>query len=99
MEFRTALNVNGAPGHSWQFTACSGTGIGHKSLIFASKTMAGSVLDLLTNPNLLRDAKEEHHRRLRGREYKRDPTIEPPLDKARELAKAYKGEKIKQARS
>lgn len=93
MEFTTACNVNGAPGHSWQNTACSGTGIGHKSLIFASKTMAGSVLDLLTNPNLLIDAKEEQHKRLRGREYKRDSTIEPPLDKARELAKTYTGKK------
>jgi aminobenzoyl-glutamate utilization protein B len=93
MEFNTATNVLGAPGHSWQNTACSGTGIGHKSLIFASKTMAGSVLDLLTNPNLLIDAKGEHRRRLRGREYKRDSTIEPPLDKARELAKAYLGKK------
>ena len=93
MEFSTACNVNGAPGHSWQNTACSGTGIGHKSLIFASKTMAGSVLDLLMNPNMLRDAKEEHHRRLRGREYKRDSTIEPPLDKAKELAKTYTGKK------
>jgi aminobenzoyl-glutamate utilization protein B len=93
MEFRTACNVNGAPGHSWQFTACSGTGIGHKSLIFAAKTMAGSALDLLTKPELVRDAKEEHHRRLRGREYKRDPSVVPPLEKARELAEAYKGKK------
>jgi aminobenzoyl-glutamate utilization protein B len=93
MEFTTVCNVNGAPGHSWQNTACSGTGIGHKSLIFASKTMAGSVLDLLMNPNMLRDAKEEHHKRLRGREYKRDPTVEPPLDKARELAKTYTSKK------
>lgn len=91
MEFRTACNVNGAPGHSWQLTACSGTGIGHKSLIFASKSMAGSVLDLLTSPKLLRDASEEHSRRLRGREYKKDSTIEPPLEKARELAKVYRG--------
>ncbi len=93
MEFNTACNVNGAPGHSWQFTACSGSGIGHKSLLFASKTMAGSVLDLLMTPNLLRDAKGEHVRRLRGREYKRDSSIEPPLDKARELAKVYEGKK------
>jgi len=91
MEFNTACNVNGAPGHSWQFTACSGTDIGHKSLIFASKTMAGSVLDLLTTSNLLADARVDYKKRLRGREYKRDPTIEPPLDKARELAKTYMG--------
>ena len=59
MEFRTATNVNGAPGHSWQMTACAGTGIGHASLIFAAKTMAGSVLDLLTSPELLAKAREE----------------------------------------
>jgi aminobenzoyl-glutamate utilization protein B len=93
MEFRTACNVNGAPGHSWQFTACSGTGIGHKSLIFASKTMAGSILDLLTDPKLLVSTKEEHVKRLRGREYKKDPTIEPPLGKAKELSKIYSGKK------
>jgi len=94
LEFITTCNVNGAPGHSWQFTACSGSGIGHKSLLFASKAMAGSLLDLLTIPDLLRDAKEEHLKRLRGREYKRDSSIVPPLDEARELAKAYEGKKI-----
>jgi aminobenzoyl-glutamate utilization protein B len=93
MEFRTACNVLGAPGHSWQFTACGGTGIGHKSLIFAAKTMAGSVLDLLQDPELVKKAKEDQIRRLRGRKYEKDPTVEPPLEKARELAKFYTGNK------
>jgi hypothetical protein len=74
-------------------TACSGTGIGHKSLIFAAKTMAGSVLDLLQSPNEVKQACEEHVRRLRGRKYEQDPTVEPPLEKARELAKFYTGKK------
>jgi aminobenzoyl-glutamate utilization protein B len=91
MEFNTACNINGAPGHSWQFTACSGTGVGHKSLIFAAKTMAGSVIDLLQNPKLATQAREEQLKRLRGQTYKQDPTVEPPLDKARELAESYKG--------
>jgi aminobenzoyl-glutamate utilization protein B len=93
MEFRTACNVLGAPGHSWQFTACGGTGIGHKSLIFAAKTMAGSVLDLLQDPELVKKAKEDQIRRLRGRKYEKDPMVEPPLEKARELAKFYTGNK------
>ncbi len=91
MEFRTAVNVNGAPGHSWQMTACAGTGIGHAALIFAAKTMAGSVLDMLTSPELIAKAKEEQAKRLRGRKYKKDPSIVAPVDKARELAKAYTG--------
>ena len=91
MEFRTATNVNGAPGHSWQMTACAGTGIGHVSLIFAAKTMAGSVLDLLTSPELLTKANEEQAQRLRGRAYKKDPSIVAPLEKAKELARTYTG--------
>jgi len=91
MEFRTACNVNGAPGHSWQFTACSGTEIGHKSLMFAAKTMAGAALDLLMSPDRVKKAREEHTARLRGRVYVRDPAREPPLEKARELAESYKG--------
>ena len=91
MEFGTACNVNGAPGHSWQFVACSGSEIGHKSLIFASKTMAGSVIDLIANKELLKNAHTELHKRLRGREYKKNTSREPPLEKARELAKAFKG--------
>ncbi|MCW4014303.1 MAG: amidohydrolase [Candidatus Bathyarchaeota archaeon] len=93
MEFNTACNINGAPGHSWQFTACSGTSVGHKSLIFASKTMAGSALDLLTNPERVAEAREEQLKRLRGKTYDKDPTVEAPLDKARELAKEYMGKK------
>jgi aminobenzoyl-glutamate utilization protein B len=91
MEFNTVCNVLGAPGHSWQFTACSGTGIGHKSLIFAAKTMAGSVLDLLTSPEQVIQAKEEQVKRLRGKTYDKDPTVVPPLEKARELSKTYTG--------
>ncbi len=91
MEFRTTCNINGAPGHSWQMTACAGSGIGHKSLIFASKTMSGSVLDLLTTPKLLSEAKDDYAKRLRGRVYKKDPSVVPPLEKARELANGYRG--------
>ena len=93
MEFGTACNVNGAPGHSWQFTACSGSGIGHKSLIFAAKTMAGSALDLFTHPDKIKAARAELLTRLRGKEYKKDPTRKPPLEKARELAETLKGKK------
>jgi len=93
MEFNTTCNVNGAPGHSWQFTACSGTGIGHKSLIFAAKTMAGSVLDLLKDPELAKKAREEQQNRLRGKTYDQDPSVEPPLERARELSAAYTGKK------
>jgi len=93
IEFGTACNVLGAPGHSWQFVACSGSNIGHESLIFAAKTMAGSVLDLMTDPKLLTKVKEEHNKRLEGQIYKPvgDPNRKPPLEEARAMAEKLRG--------
>jgi len=95
MEFSTTAFVLGAPGHSWQHVACSGTSIGHKSLIFAAKTMAGAALDLITDARLLEKAKEEHRERLRGRTYKCaiPEDIQPPLEIARKAAEKLKGRK------
>lgn len=82
LEFSTAAGVLGMPSHSWQFTAFSGMSIGHKSLIFASKTIATILIDLLTKPAVLRKARREFKTRLAGRVYK--PTLsadeKPPLD-------------------
>ena len=82
LEFSTAAWVLGTPGHSWQAVAQSAAGTGHKSLIFASKVLAASVLDLLTNPGLLEKVKQEHRKRLKGRKYVSPipPEHKPPLD-------------------
>jgi aminobenzoyl-glutamate utilization protein B len=82
MEFQVACCVLGTPGHSWQNTAQYGMGIGHKGLVFASKTIACSVLDLLASTELLRKAQEEQKQRLSGRTYKPPipPDLKPPLD-------------------
>ncbi len=88
MEFGTAAFVLGAPGHSWQTVACSGMSLGHKSLIFAAKTMAGATLDLLTKPELLAKAKEEHAKKMQGRTYRCaiPDDIGPPLEVAKAQA-------------
>jgi aminobenzoyl-glutamate utilization protein B len=82
MEFGTACCMLGTPGHSWQFAAQSGMSIGHKGLMFASKVIAASGLELMTNPKLLSGVREEWGERLAGRSYK--PPIpmdlKPPLN-------------------
>jgi aminobenzoyl-glutamate utilization protein B len=95
MEFGTTAFVLGAPGHSWQATACSGMSIGHKSLIFAAKTIAGSALDLMTKPDLLERAKREFRERIKGRVYRPPIPVEvqPPLEVARAAAEAAKRRK------
>ncbi len=81
MEFSTATWPLGTPGHSWMNVAASGTGIGHKSLIFASKVIAASALDLLTKPELLKKAKEEQTKRTMGKTYRSPLPVDakPPL--------------------
>jgi len=82
VEFGTATWLLGTPAHSWQAVAQNGVGIGHKSLIFASKVMAATAIDLLTNESVLNRAREEHKQRIRKKKYKSPipPDRKPPLD-------------------
>lgn len=82
MEFSTTTWVLGTPGHHWMNVAQSGTGVGHKSLVFASKVIAASAVDLLTKPALLEKAWDEHRERTRGKKYVSPlpHDAKPPLD-------------------
>jgi len=82
VQFRTVYAIVGAPGHSWQNTASNGTSIGQKSTIFASKVMAGTVIDLLSDKKLLQRAKDEWAKQMKGREYAcpLPADLTPPLD-------------------
>ena len=48
-----------APGHSWQIVSCGKTGIAHKGLLLAAKVLAGTAFDLMTKPELLKEARSE----------------------------------------
>jgi aminobenzoyl-glutamate utilization protein B len=88
MEFSTATCVLGVPFHSWQMVSLCGMSIGHKSLLFAAKTLAAAGLDLLTKPELLKSVRQDFTERKAGREY-RCPIpkeVAPPLDVAKEAA-------------
>jgi len=90
MEFTTATNAIGVPAHSWQSVALNGMSIGHKSLIFAAKIIAGSALDLLTKPKLLKKVRDEFKERKGDRIYTSPipEEIKPPLEVAREAAES-----------
>ena len=51
--------AQGGPWHSWAVVACTGMSIGHKCLIYASKVLAMTMLDLYDNPNMIEDVKKE----------------------------------------
>ena len=55
----------GAPGHSWQIVACSGTTIGKKGMLVAARTLAGAMLELLRDPELVAAARRDFDERRR----------------------------------
>jgi aminobenzoyl-glutamate utilization protein B len=78
----TATWVPGTPAHSWQAVAAGGMSIGHKGMINAAKTLAMSVQDLMTKPELVTAARAEFDRK-RGAGFVYAPLIgdrKPPLD-------------------
>ncbi len=88
MEFTTATGALGTGSHSWQVVASSAAGVAHKALLFAAKTMAGSAIDLITKPELLKQVKDEFVKRKAGRKYvsPAGKDIKPPLELARRAA-------------
>ncbi|MDN5201315.1 amidohydrolase [Fulvivirgaceae bacterium BMA10] len=60
----------GIPWHSWQASASHGTSIGHKSAQFATKLLAITGIEMLTNEKLLEAAKSDFKERTKGEPYK-----------------------------
>lgn len=56
--------------HGWGTTAVSGSSIGHKGMMFCAKTLAATAADVVVQPKLLEDIKEEHRHRTKGYTYK-----------------------------
>jgi len=86
MQFSTTCFIVGAPGHSWQNVATSGTSIGVKSSLFAAQVMAATVIDLLSEPDLVAAARKDWKQRMQGLTYVSPlpPELKPPLDQLEE---------------
>lgn len=66
---RTACYTYGAPGHSWQITACSGMSIGQKSMLVAARALAYSTVELLTTPEWIEKAKAGFEKQKAGQDF------------------------------
>jgi aminobenzoyl-glutamate utilization protein B len=64
----TATWPVGTPGHSWQAVAASGS-VGTEGMLYAAKTIGGTLYDLLDDPDLLAAARDEFEERSGDREY------------------------------
>lgn len=65
----TVCFAAGSPGHSWQNVAAIGSPIGHKGLLVAAKVLALSAVDLLQDPQALKEARADFQERMKGRKY------------------------------
>lgn len=52
----------GTPTHSWQMTSQSNSSVGLKGTITAAKVMAATALKLITSPQILEKARQEHEK-------------------------------------
>lgn len=68
-QFNTATWPIGTTGHSWQATAASGSGIGYRAMIYATKILAGSLIDLYLNNRIIEEAKKEFNENTKGKKY------------------------------
>lgn len=58
-QIHVASYPNGTPGHSWQVVSSGRTEIGHKAALHAGKVLSCAVIDLLTDKELLSQARAE----------------------------------------
>ncbi|HEX6639899.1 MAG TPA: amidohydrolase, partial [Thermoanaerobaculia bacterium] len=71
-----------APWHAWPVAACGGMSIGHKGMIWASKALAMTMVDLYRDPQLLQNVRQEFAKKTEGVTYKPYiPAGAPPLPK------------------
>jgi len=63
INLRVTVAPKDTPWHSWAVVACGGMSIGHKGMIYSSKAMSMTMLDLFENPNLVNKVKTEYKER------------------------------------
>ena len=62
-QIHVAAWPNGCPGHSWQNVSCGGVSLGKKAAVHAAKVLAAAVVELMEQPELLKQARAEFEKR------------------------------------
>jgi aminobenzoyl-glutamate utilization protein B len=69
----------GVPWHGWSVVACGGMSIGHKGMIYASKALAATMVDLFADPNNVKAMRDEFAKTSAGVTYKAYIPPGPPV--------------------
>jgi len=81
---RYPSNIPGLPGHNWSSAIASATPIAHKGVVAGAKVQAMTVLDLLTKPELVKQA-WDYFRNVQTKDVKYVPFITKDTPPATEL--------------
>ncbi len=79
---RTATWVPGTSAHSWQAVAAGGMSIGHKGMLLAAEVLAKTGIELMTSPEVIKEAWAEMHSR-QGEDFEYRALLgdrDPPLN-------------------
>jgi aminobenzoyl-glutamate utilization protein B len=78
--------------HNWQVAATARSSVGKKAMINAAKVLAASCIDLVTNPEIIQEAKAEFRERLAGRTYRTliPEGTKPPLGINKDTMEKYR---------
>lgn len=68
-QINTVTEAAGTPGHSWQQVSQGKSSVAHKGMLYAGKVMAGAIIDVLEEPELIKKAKEELKKRVGSEGY------------------------------
>lgn len=83
IEFRMTTAPRDIPWHSWGVVASSGSSLGQKGMLQASKVLAMTGIDLFTSPERVEAAKAQHREDVQGQTYEPFiPAGPPPLPAA-----------------
>jgi aminobenzoyl-glutamate utilization protein B len=69
-------NIPGTPGHNWADAIAMATPIAHKGVVAGSKVVAATLLDMLTNSKIIKDA-WDYHKNVQTKEVKYTPFVQP----------------------
>ncbi|GAA5007371.1 amidohydrolase [Actinopolymorpha pittospori] len=77
----TAVSPIGCKSHNWAVAASASAPMGHSALLMASRYLAATALDLLTQPERLAELKEEFAERTKGVQWQTSlpKNFEPPM--------------------
>lgn len=96
VSFSSAVWVAGAPPHNWANASTAGSEPGHTALMQVSKWMAATAVDLITQPDVLKEVRAEFDERTRTRKWStmlpagtEPPLYEPPADFLRKTAESF----------